>query len=68
VNGVPVTYLIVDRLEFVDIGRRYTMPIVTHAPDQWKLIYFVNDSGPRIYQREVSSVPASKVAASRGAK
>jgi len=68
ISAVPVTYLIVDRLEFVDIGRRYTTPIVAHAPDQWRLIYFVNDTGPRIYQREVSAVPASKVAASRGAK
>ena len=68
VNDVPVTYLIVDRLEFVDIGRRYTAPIVAHAPDQWKLIYSVNDTGPRIYRRELSGVPAAKVAASRGAK
>jgi hypothetical protein len=50
-DGVPVTYLIVDQLSFLDVGRRYTIPAIARAPDQWRLIYAPNDSGPRIYRR-----------------
>ena len=44
---VPVTYLIVDQLSFLDVGRRYTIPAIQAAPDHWRLIYAVNDSGRR---------------------
>jgi hypothetical protein len=50
-DQVPVTYVIVDQLSFLDVGRRYTMPAVERAPDRWRLIYAVNDSGPKIYRR-----------------
>jgi len=56
---VPVTYLIVDQLSFLDVGRRYTIPAVESAPDRWRLIYAVNDSGSRIYQRVTGSLAAS---------
>jgi hypothetical protein len=56
---VPVTYLIVDQLSFLDVGRRYTVPAVESAPDRWRLIYAVNDSGPRIYRRVAGSLAAS---------
>ncbi len=56
---VPVTYLIVDQLSFLDVGRRYTIPVVESAPDRWRLIYAVNDSGPRIYRRVTGSLAAS---------
>jgi len=48
---VPATYLVVDQLAFIDVGRRYTIPVVERAPDRWQLIYASNDSGPRIYRR-----------------
>jgi hypothetical protein len=48
---VPVTYLIVDQLSFLDVGRRYTLPVIAREPERWRLIYAVNDSGPRIYRR-----------------
>jgi hypothetical protein len=50
-DQVPVRYLIVDQLAFLDVGRRYTLPVVRRAPDQWQLVYAVSDSGPRIYRR-----------------
>jgi hypothetical protein len=50
-DGVPVTYLIVDQLSFLDVGRRYTIPAIARAPEHWRLIYAPNDSGPRIYRR-----------------
>ena len=48
---VPATYVIVDQLAFIDVGRRYTIPVVERAPDRWRLIYAATDSGPRIYRR-----------------
>jgi hypothetical protein len=48
---VPATYLIVDQLAFIDVGRRYTIPVVERGPDRWRLIYASTDSGPRIYRR-----------------
>jgi hypothetical protein len=51
VDGVPVQYLVVDALSFLDIGRRYTRPMLEHFPERWRLIYGTVDSGPRIYQR-----------------
>lgn len=50
-DSVPVTYLVVDQLSFLDVGRRYTVPAIRRAPDRWRLIYAVNDSGPKIYRR-----------------
>ena len=54
-DQVPVTYLIVDQLAFLDVGRRYTMPAIAHAPAHWQLVYAQNDSGPKIYRRVESS-------------
>jgi hypothetical protein len=48
---VPVRYLIVDQLSFLDVGRRYTLPVIAREPKRWQLIYAVSDSGPRIYRR-----------------
>jgi hypothetical protein len=48
---VPVRYVVVDNLSFLDIGRRYAAPVVEGARDRWPLLYAVNDSGPRIYRR-----------------
>lgn len=50
-DGVPVTYVVVDQLTFLDVGRRYTIPAIAQAPDRWQLVYAMNDSGPKIYRR-----------------
>lgn len=55
-DQVPVTYLIVDQLSFLDVGRRYTLPAIHEAPNHWRLIYATNDSGPKIYRRVEGSV------------
>ena len=49
--GVPVSYVIVDSLEFVDVTRRHVRPMVQFFPERWTLIYSVLDSGSRIYRR-----------------
>jgi hypothetical protein len=61
VQAVPVSYLVVDNLSFLDVGRRYTLPVVQRAPDRWSLVYFTNDSGSRIYRR-TPSVPVARLA------
>jgi hypothetical protein len=48
---VPVTYLVIDDLDFLDVARRYAEPVVRAHPDQWRLVYGGPDGGPRIYQR-----------------
>jgi hypothetical protein len=50
-DQVPVTYLIVDQLSFLDVGRRYTIPAIAQAPAHWQVVYAQNDSGPKIYRR-----------------
>lgn len=54
-DQVPVTFLIVDQLSFLDVGRRYTIPAIQGAPGRWRLIYAANDSGPKIYRRVAAS-------------
>jgi hypothetical protein len=65
---VPVTYLIVDNLSFLDVGRRYARPVIEHAPQQWSLIYFADHSGPRIYRRRPAIDAGTKVVPSLGSK
>jgi hypothetical protein len=61
--GVPVTYLVVDQLSFLDVSRRYAAPVTRAVAAEWPLIYARNDSGPRIYRRA-----AAKVAPAVGSK
>lgn len=65
-EAVPVTYLVVDNLDFLDIGRRYTVPVLTRFPSRWKLVYPGVGGGPRIYQR--SDAPPANSVVSRGLK
>ena len=51
VESVPVEYLIVDDLEFVDVTRRYAAPVVQAFPERWALIHSTPDGGTRIYRR-----------------
>jgi hypothetical protein len=46
---VPVSYLIVDQLEALDVTRRYAMPAVAADPN-WQLMQ--STQGARIYQRQ----------------
>jgi hypothetical protein len=47
---VPVRYLIVDSLEFVDITRRYALPVVEAFPERWEQVYSSGDTGSRIFR------------------
>lgn len=50
-DQVPVSYLVVDNLSFLDVSRRYTRPVLATYPDRWRLVYAGDAGGPRIYQR-----------------
>ena len=67
-EAVPVRYLVVDSLEFVDVSRRYAAPVARAYSREWQLIYSSPDSTSRIYRRADAASVATKVAASRGAK
>lgn len=47
-EGVPVSYVIVDELEFLDISRRYARPAVKNS-SEWRLVYSFN--GTQTYGR-----------------
>ena len=55
--GVPVNYLVVDQLSFLDVSRRYAAPVARADTAEWPLIYARNDSGPRIYRRAAKVAP-----------
>jgi len=38
-EGVPVSYVIVDQLEFLDLSRRYALPAVKSDPLGWHLVH-----------------------------
>ena len=69
-EAVPVKYLVVDSLEFVDVSRRYAAPIARAYHREWTLIYSSADSTSRIYRRVEAPavVSATKDAPSLGAK
>jgi hypothetical protein len=50
-DGVPIAYLVVDDLDFVDVTRRYAQPVVTAFPERWQLVHGNATSGSRIYRR-----------------
>jgi hypothetical protein len=50
-DSVPVRYVIVDELEFVDVIRRYTEPALRRHPGQWQEVYRVPGANTRIYRR-----------------
>ena len=55
---VPVTWLMVDQLSFLDVTRRYAAPVAVAAGAEWPLVYAVSDSGPRIYRRAANVAPS----------
>lgn len=50
-DAVPVTYLVIDALSFLDVSRRYGTPVVERYPERWVLEYAAEGSGHRIYRR-----------------
>jgi hypothetical protein len=48
-EAVPVSYVIVDELEFIDISRRYALPAVEDDPTGWSLVHSIGAT--RIYGR-----------------
>jgi 4-amino-4-deoxy-L-arabinose transferase-like glycosyltransferase len=67
-EGVPVRYLVVDSLEFVDVSRRYAAPVARAYPREWQLIYSSADSSSRIYRRADVAAVATKVVPALGIK
>ena len=65
---VPVRYLVIDSLEFVDVTRRYAAPVAREYAREWQLVYASPDSTSRIYRRSDAAVVATKVEPSLGAK
>jgi hypothetical protein len=65
---VPVRYLVVDSLEFVDVSRRYAAPVARAYPSEWQLIYSSADSTSRIYRRTDGAAVATNAVPARGAK
>lgn len=48
-EAVPVSYVVVDTLEFLDVSRRYALPAVESDPAEWRLLHSV--AGARVYGR-----------------
>jgi hypothetical protein len=67
-EAVPVRYLVVDSLEFVDVSRRYAAPVARAYSREWQLIYSSPDSTSRIYRRADAAAVATKVEPSLGVK
>ena len=69
-EAVPVRYLVVDSLEFVDVSRRYAAPVTRTYQHDWKLVYSSPDSTSRIYRRieAAAVVSRTKVAPTLGLK
>jgi hypothetical protein len=51
-EAVPVSYVIIDELKFLDMSRRYARPAVEGDPLGWHLVHSVN--GTQIYERTTS--------------
>jgi hypothetical protein len=48
-EAVPVSYVIVDQLGFLDISRRYALPAMESDPAGWRLVKAFDDT--KIYER-----------------
>jgi hypothetical protein len=56
-DSVPVRYLLVDELAFVETTRRYVEPVLRRAPEAWRLVHTVPGSNTRVYRRAESDRP-----------
>jgi len=50
-DGVPVDYVIVDDLHFIDVSRRYAGPVMATYPELWEPVYEQADGPLAIYRR-----------------
>jgi hypothetical protein len=50
-DDVPVTFLIVDDLDFSHSSRRYLGPVITAYGDRWKKVFTAPSAATTIYQR-----------------
>ncbi len=48
---VPVRWVVIDDLEFLDVTRRYAEPAMLAHPERWRLVYGERGVGSRIYRR-----------------
>jgi hypothetical protein len=48
-EAVPVSYVIVDELEFVDISRRYAGPAIESDPIHWRVVHSVDGTKTYAY-------------------
>ena len=48
---VPTKYLVVDSLAFIDVSRRYGMPVLEAFPQRWQEVYTSPDESARVFQR-----------------
>jgi hypothetical protein len=49
-QAVPVSYVIVDNLEFVDVSRRYARPAVESDSTSWHVVQSIDET--KIYERD----------------
>ena len=56
-EAVPVSYVIVDELDFVDISRRYALPAMESNPADWQIVHSIG--GTRIFAHALASPVAS---------
>jgi len=48
-ESVPVSYVIIDELIFLDVSRRYALPAIEHDPRQWRVVHV--SGGTKTYAR-----------------
>ena len=51
-EAVPVSYVVVDELAFLDISRRYAAPAIENSGALWRLVFSVRDT--RVYARDLA--------------
>jgi hypothetical protein len=50
-DSVPVTWIVVDDLQFLDVSRRYAAPVAESRPDSWRKVYTSRTGEARVYRR-----------------
>lgn len=51
-DSVPVTWIVVDDLQFLDVSRRYAAPVAEGRPGSWRKVYTARSGEARVYRRE----------------
>ena len=53
-SSVPVRYVVLDSLDYLDLSQRYAGPAVHSAPERWRLVYTAPgraDKVSEVYER-----------------